>query len=155
MRPQLRRRLPRVVGLRALRVARRHHFSILTAAVLIGALAVVLTNAGFTRPATAPSVPAAAVLDAAPSLSLPSTDQDLLIYYIVDSLDEIDGIRNAMRGDMSYLQEQGLPPLEHTGVYFLLFQTPEEEAQGARLLTQIAEMAPLEGFNLQVVDLTR
>ena len=156
------RRLARVLLLRSLRLVRCHHFSMISAAILVTALTVALTSSGFEiadgpepRPAAAaanPGIgPTAGPMPAGGSMA----QARWLVYYIVESEEQIDELKAAIRSDAIYLIQQGLPPLPLTWVYYLLFDSPEEEAHGARFLNQVIESAPSEGYNVKIVDLTR
>ncbi len=155
MTPTRRRRFARVVFLRGLRVARRHHFSLLSAAVLSIALVITLGGTGFGFGASETTRPITAAADTPLLLPQSPVASPNLVYYIVDNVDEIRVLKTAIRNDSIYLIEAGLPPLPPVSVYFMLLDTPQREADGARFLTQIAELAPIEGFSLRVVDLTR
>jgi hypothetical protein len=135
----------------------RHHFSLLSAAVLIAALAIALTSSSFSVPSgNAPGAAseAAMLLDRRQTVALPPPEERLLVYYLIDSLDQQRSILNAMANDAIYRGMFGVPELETT-VSFLYLKTPSDEAHAARIIHQVAESAPYEGFQLKVVDLTQ
>ena len=160
MRAYQRRRKAWVALSRGLRTLQRHHLSLLSLAVLATALAVALTNSGFE--VESGSIAPAEAANSAPSTSAnamllptkPAGDR-VEVYYIVDSVDQIDRLKAARQNDALYLTQQSLPPLPPADVYFLLFDSPETEAIGSHFLSQLAEAAPYEGFRLEIVDLTR
>jgi hypothetical protein len=149
------------MGLRGLRVVRKHHLSALSGAILIGALAVALTSPGFeiadsTTAEQASAAPEPALpLPALGNAPAPVYEERWLVYFIVESVEQIRLLNATMRSDAFFIAEQGLPPMRTTFVDYLLFNTPEEEAWGARFLNQMAEVAFFEGYNLQIVDLTQ
>lgn len=140
----------RVRCLRAFSLLRRHHLSLVSAGVLSIALAVALTDSGFSDRPAMRAQPATAAREA------PVTPRSAAwhVYYLVRTPEQARAISSSIRADALYVSEYGEPARNDTLVYFMLFGTPEQEAEGARFLAQVSEMAPREGFNLKVVDLT-
>ena len=147
------RRQTRVFALRGKRTVTRHYLSILSAVVLWLALAVALTD-GRLAPHDGTGGASSRVSAAAPLAYLPSAPPQTgwVIYYIVESLEQMNSLGTVIRGESIYRDVEGAPP---TAVYFLIFDTPEQEAAGARLIAHVVELAPLQGFNLNVIDLTQ
>jgi hypothetical protein len=142
-------------------------------AVLLGALTVALTSTSFeiadgreTQAAGSwcsgaqlcvPAAGAAAhALPASPDASATASSQTrTVVYFIVDSVEQIGVLKDTLRGDTVYLVQQGLPPMPPAEIHYLLFDTPEAESFGARFLMDTVESAPREGYTVQIVDLTR
>ena len=150
------RRQTRVFALRGKRTVTRHYLSILSAVVLWLALTVALTDGRLAPHDGGPQAGEASsrVSAAAPLAYLPSAPPQTgwVIYYIVESLEQMNSLGTVIRGESVYRDVEGAPP---TAVYFLIFDTPEQEAAGARLIAHVVDLAPLQGFNLNVIDLTQ
>jgi hypothetical protein len=129
-------------------------------AVLAAVLAVALTSSGFeieggpTAPAEAANNPPPVISNEVVLATMPASER-VEVYYIVDSVDQIDRLKTARRNDAVYLAQENLPPLPSVDVYFLLFDSPETESIGSHFLNQLAESAAYDGFRLEIVDLTR
>lgn len=155
-----RRRRRRVLLLRARRLLARHHFSLVSAVVLAVALSVALTDGEFAfreRADAVGTVTAAGSRDAVTKVGtrpVARAQTGWVIYYIVDSARQMDALGTVIRGEADYRDDHGAFSLPSTAVYYLVFDTPQQEIAGAMLLNKMAELAPIEGFNLKVIDLT-
>lgn len=159
------KRHARRIGLRGLRVVRRHYFSLASAAILGAALALTLSHSGIepTRAAapstestagtpTRPATPAGQATAAAPSPT-PVPPSRLLVYYVVASEEEKDILELAIRSHALDQAHRGTLNLEPpTFRYFLIVRDPHEEAQAIMYLDDLAVLAQTEGYRLLVVD---
>ena len=133
----------------------------LSAVIVGGALTVALTSASFELDSGAKAQPAGtsiAVLALAPAPSPtppPGAERPppKVVYYIVNSAEEAMALYVARRTDAVYFAEQGLPALPPTSVYYLLYETAEEERETQKLLNELAILAPYHGIDFNVVDL--
>jgi hypothetical protein len=148
--------------LRLLRGGRRHYFSLVSAAVLLVALTLAMTSGGFeagdkSQPDPAEAAFATSTGPAPTGVQPPATanQTQVAIYYLVDSVDQIRAMQTVLRNDTFYLVQAGLPPMPPVERYFLLFDTPEDEAIGAHFLSQVTDSAALEGYTVHIVDMTR
>ena len=85
--PRLRRSF-RAGLLRGRRLVARHHFSLLSGAIIAGALVVAMTSSSLgdkPRPALQPPPAGAVLLDSRPTVPLPPAPDRLLVYYLIDS----------------------------------------------------------------------
>jgi hypothetical protein len=155
------KRHARRLGLRSLRVVRRHYFSLLSAAVLGVALMLTLSHSGIdsTRaeaPVT-PEPPAPAVRTAPSSSPTPTPAPEppsrLLVYYVVDSEEQKQVLELAILSHtLDQAQRGTLGLAAPTFRYFLIARNADEEAQAIIFLDDLATMAPNEGYALRVVD---
>ena len=156
------RRLARASGLRCLRVVRRHHFSMLSAGVLAGALAVALTSSAFDvdEPAAANQAPAAGntrpgpALSAPPRLRMPESPRSrLVVYYVIDSEAQRRGIETAVQADVTFQDLQSLAGQPVTYRDFLWARDRDEEIAALDFLNELAVLAQQQDYQFRVVDL--
>jgi len=154
------RRQLRRAYLLALRVTRRHYFSLLSAAILAGALGLALTSSSLevsnnsaARPASAAFTPRATVTPVVPVKAAPAPELHLMIYYLVDSEAARDEVVMAHQSDITYRAQRGLPPMSPVFREILVVRSPEEEAAAMVFLNDLWQLAQIEGFALHFVDL--
>jgi hypothetical protein len=157
-----RRRL-RILGLRALRIARRHYVSLVSAAVLAVAATVALTSASFELPSTeggaapppaqeqALQLPAAAPT-ATPTATAASTrlPRQVLVYLVSD---RAEGDRLILTHNRLVWDNVIVEPFQDVIVRYLIAGTPETEATAIGSLNYFIEIAQLHDDDLRIIDL--
>src|SRR5690606_8970994 len=152
----------RVLFLRSLRVVKRHHFSLVSGAVLTGALLVAMTSSALETgngPAPEPQAVATAAPEASPmpTATGPAAADSTwrtIVYYIVESDAQAAQLYSARRGDLLYMEALGLP-LPRTQVQYLQFDSAQEEVDTQRLLYELSTVAHMFQVEVKVVDLRR
>jgi hypothetical protein len=137
--------------------------TLLSAAVLGGALVVALTSASFELDGGARAQPAAtasAALAIATTRATAPTPAPYVqppahkvVYYIVNSQEQAISLRGARRADALYVSEYGLPPFPAVSAYYVMYRSSAEEREGERLLHDLANLAPAHGIEFHIVDL--
>jgi hypothetical protein len=157
-----RRRRLRVLWLRALRVARRHYVSLLSATVLAGAAGVVLTSASFELAGSPANGAASAAVEAIPApgnrtlsqaaaVPTPERTWRLAIVYLVE--DEAHGQRIIETYSTLVWDNRRPDDFRAPLIRYLVAGTPEAELDAIRNLNYFLEVATVHQFDLQVVDL--
>ena len=155
------RRRARALGLRCLRVARKHHFSLVSLAILGATLTITLTSSSFEIQGNAPS--AAAALSATASLPVaspapaqPASTSDVeprsVVYYFVSSQQQIDDMHQALHRDLVDEALVDYKPLHNVTRVFILVGDHRDEGDALELLRQQA-LIPADGYVVRVVDL--
>jgi hypothetical protein len=148
-----RRRRWRLYALRTRSLVRHHYFSLISAVVLGGAGVLAVTGGDFgdgsslAGPAIQASDQTASSVIQAPR----KTQARRMIYYIVDSREQLVEMQAAMRGDMATLRSTA--DYDYGQVVYLLLDSPSEESFWARFLTGLVESAPRDGYELRIIDL--
>ena len=155
-----RRRL-RALGLRALRLIRRHYVSMISAVVLSVAGGVALTSASFELPDTTPeagagAAPAAILADAAVRASpaplvRPARQRRQAIIYLV--MDETQGDHLVETHSNLIWDNHMTEDYQSLAVDYLVANSPETESDAIRELNYYIEMAAMRHVDLRVIDL--
>jgi hypothetical protein len=154
------RRRARALCLRGLRVVRRHHFSLLSLAILGATLTIALTSSSFEIQGNAPSE--AAALPPAPQstttagftqpVSTADPETRSVVYYFVSSQDQINDMHQALHRDLVDDALVGYKALHNVTRVFILVEDYRDEGDALELIRQQALM-PMDGFTVQMVDL--
>jgi hypothetical protein len=160
--PRSKRRLKRVL-LRGLRLGRRQYLSLISAAVLLVALVLALTNSSLevdgrtaTRPpaAAASAAPADAVAAVTAPTPLPTgPESHEVFYYMFSSEWERNDFELAIQADMRDLHRRGMPVPSQASRQLLVVTTKEEEAAAFQYLNDLFLLSQSEGFGFYFFDL--
>jgi hypothetical protein len=147
-----RRRRWRLYALRTRSLVRHHYFSLISAVVLGGAGVLAVTGGDF-GDGSSLAGPAIQASDQTASsvIQARKTQARRMIYYIVDSREQLVEMQAAMRGDMATLRSTA--DYDYGQVVYLLLDSPSEESFWARFLTGLVESAPRDGYELRIIDL--
>jgi hypothetical protein len=160
--PNRLRRQVRRAALRTLRVLRRHHLSLISAAVLAVAAVFALSGTSFETRAAAPSeavvlplqtAPATATARSVPPQATPAPDPPSFIYYFIDSQEKLSEIHGALHRDLVDEALISYKPLHNVTRIFILIEDSRDEAEALELLRQHANAPPNDGSTVRVVDL--
>jgi hypothetical protein len=151
-----RRRLKRAFLL-ALRVGRRHYLSVVSAAVLVVALGLALSNSALEVESRAPAppsprvfgIPAAGPIPVAagpPAAAVRSDVSHEVFYYMFDSERARNDFETAILADLRDWMRRGEPVPGLGQRYFLVVTTPEEETAAFQYLNDLFQLSQTEGF---------
>jgi hypothetical protein len=155
------RRRVLAMSLRALRLARQHYFSMLSAGVLGAALVVALTSSSLevsggatARPAVAPFTPWPTATPGVMPAKVPAAPElHLLVYYLVDSQAARDQLLMAHQSDVTYWGQREMLSTAGEMHEVLVVKNPEEEAAAMVFMDDLWKLAQVEDFALHFVDL--
>jgi hypothetical protein len=160
MSTQTRRRL-RVITHRGLRLARRNFVTLVSACVLGVAAYLALTSGGFDSPrnagttAQADSVASAVPAVATPtraSVALSARPRHLAIVYVVTTEEQGANVL-ATHNRLVWDTITGDEPPNLPDIHYVVAGTPEEQSLTIQQLNTYIEVANLQGFDLEVIDL--
>jgi hypothetical protein len=166
VKPARRHRRAALFGLRALRLLRNHYLTLFSAAVLVTLTVITLRSDAF-RSADRPA-PAAVQLDQLPlasdyayyiqsiAWSPPAAELGLrsIVYYIYETEQQYEVMQSgiALLARSRFKLDEGGP--EDTN-FFVSAATPELEAAAFEEIERASELARLQGYRFEVVDLRK
>ena len=152
------RRRARALGLRCLRVVRRHYFSVLSGGVLGAALILAVTSSSFSvkQPAIAQSgQPEPGLIQSTVAAgAIPPTGSAVsprvLIYYLISAGEQRQEMEAAI---WNHAAAVSIQPRVQTLRDFVLIPSEEAEREIFQHLRQAIAIGEYDGYRVQVVDL--
>jgi len=140
---------------RGWRAASRHYLSVLSGAVIAGALVAALTSSSFSKGRVTQPPRTAAMTMASGAAAAPSQApmrERAVVYYLFDHPMQRHVVQEAIQIEAKFWQDSG-DPFGDVHVFFLRASTAEEEAEVARFLAFTEREATDAGYRFKVVDL--
>jgi hypothetical protein len=155
------RRRARALCLRSLRIVRHHYFSLLSAGVLGVTLVAALTSGSFELQDDAssaaaeptPSLQPTANLGPVPSGATPVTAAHTVVYYFVDSQEQLNSLYGALHRDLVDEALVDYKPLHEVTRVFMLVEDHPDEEEALELIREQSRHPPNNGTVIQFVDL--